>query len=181
MPVSGEELDELEDKYLEDDHLLDLPTYLGILWLAADRTRFAILDILNEAGNEGLTPGELAAALDLDESEVRDDIDALRERSLVHRWRESDEGEKGTHRHIEIAGYGIAALDAVEELLAAETRAHEYFRGGDGDDDSGGGDGGDSPLTRYPPVDGPDTSAVRLIESGCDARDEDDEDDTEDS
>jgi len=54
----------------------------------------------------------------------------------------------------------------------------------DGGDDDGDGedDGeGDSPLTRYPPVDGPETSAVRLIESGCDDPRRSDEDDTDDS
>ncbi|MCG1001882.1 MULTISPECIES: helix-turn-helix domain-containing protein [Halobacterium] len=181
MPVSDDVIDGLEDQYL-DDHLLDLPRYLDVLKLASDPTRFALLDELRDAGNEGKTPDELAAALDLDESEVCDDIGALSERYLVRRWRDSDEGEQGTHMHLEIGGYGLAALDAVEELLEAETRANEYFRS---DDDPGSGDdddGDDSPLTRYGPYDGPAVSAVRIIESGCDdPRRSDGTDDTEDS
>ncbi|MCG1001900.1 MULTISPECIES: helix-turn-helix domain-containing protein [Halobacterium] len=128
MPVSDDVLDELETRYLTDDNPLDLPHYLDLLGTMADPTRFAILTELNEAGNDGRSPAELADALDLNESSIRDHIDVLVEVGLANRWREANQNQPGTHLHCEISGYGLAAFDAFEELLAADRRAAEYFR-----------------------------------------------------
>jgi len=116
--VGGESPDDPED-LLPEDSVLSLDEYLDMHAAVGHRTRYEILYRLVHGGE--LSPKELEAAIDIDDSTLHYHLNELVDVGLVEKRQRTERGQDGLYTYYRATVFGEVTLtDGVDELIRGE-------------------------------------------------------------
>ncbi|MFB6164768.1 MAG: ArsR/SmtB family transcription factor [Haloarculaceae archaeon] len=111
---------------LPEDSVLDLDEYLAMHAAVGHRTRYEILYRLVHGGE--MSPTELTADLDVDDSTLHYHLNKLREAGLVEKRQRTDRGQNGLYTYYRATVFGEVTLtDGVDELIRGEREFDELY------------------------------------------------------
>jgi DNA-binding transcriptional ArsR family regulator len=112
MPTDPEEL-------LPDDSVLTLEEYLDMHTAVGHRTRYEILYRLVHSGE--MSPTELEAAIEIDDSTLHYHLNKLVEVGLVEKRQRTERGQDGLYTYYRATVFGEVTLtEGVDELIQGE-------------------------------------------------------------
>lgn len=121
--ILGEDAPENPEDLLPDDSVLSLDEYLAMHAAVGHRTRYEILYRLVHLGD--MSPKELEAAMDIDDSTLHYHLNKLVEVGLVEKRKRTERGQDGLYTYYRATVFGEVTLtEGVDELLRGE-RAFE--------------------------------------------------------
>ena len=116
--VGGDVPDDPED-LLPPDSVLDLEDYLEMHAAVGHRTRYEILYRLVHGGE--MSPKELEAAIDIDDSTLHYHLNRLVDVGLVEKRQRTDRGRDGLYTYYRPTVFGDVTLtEGVDELIRGE-------------------------------------------------------------
>lgn len=116
--VGGESPDDPED-LLPEDSVLSLDEYLDMHAAVGHRTRYEILYRLVHGGE--MSPKELEAAIDIDDSTLHYHLNELVDVGLVEKRQRTERGQDGLYTYYRATVFGDVTLtDGVDELIRGE-------------------------------------------------------------
>jgi len=118
QPVGGDLPEDPED-LLPTDSVLSLDEYLAMHAAVGHRTRYEILYRLVHTG--AMSPTELEAAMDIDDSTLHYHLNELIDVGLIEKRQRTERGQNGLYTYYRATVYGEVTLtDGVDELIQGE-------------------------------------------------------------
>ncbi|MBX0305672.1 ArsR/SmtB family transcription factor [Haloarcula salinisoli] len=116
--VNGDAPEDPED-LLPEESVLSLDEYLDMHTAVGHRTRYEILYRLVHSG--AMSPKELEAALDIDDSTLHYHLNKLVDVGLVEKRQRTERGQDGLYTYYRATVYGEVTLtDGVDALIRGE-------------------------------------------------------------
>jgi len=104
---------------LPEESVLSLDEYLDMHAAVGHRTRYEILYRLVHAGP--MSPTELEAALDVDDSTLHYHLNELLDVTLVEKRKRTERGQDGLHTYYRATVFGeVTITEGVDELIRGE-------------------------------------------------------------
>lgn len=117
--------DDPED-LLPADSVLTLDEYLAMHAAVGHRTRYEVLYRLVHTGD--MSPTELEAALDIDDSTLHYHLNKLVEVGLIEKRQRTERGQDGLYTYYRATVFGEATLsDGVDALIRGEQEFAEMY------------------------------------------------------
>jgi len=124
-PVGGDLPEDPED-LLPADSILDLEEYLEMHAAVGHRTRYEILYRLVHNGE--MSPTELEAAMDIDDSTLHYHLNKLVDVGLVEKRQQTERGQDGLYTYYRATVYGEVTLtEGVDELIRGEQEFKQMY------------------------------------------------------
>ncbi|MFC6752780.1 helix-turn-helix domain-containing protein [Halorubrum tibetense] len=123
--VSGDAPDDPAD-LLPEESILSLDEYLDMHAAVGHRTRYEVLYRLVHVGE--MSPKELEAALDIDDSTLHYHLNKLVGVGLVEKRQRTERGQDGLYTYYRATVFGEVTLtDGVDELIRGEQAFEEMY------------------------------------------------------
>ncbi|QCC47489.1 ArsR/SmtB family transcription factor [Halobellus limi] len=123
--VNGDVPDDPAD-LLPDDSVLSLDEYLEMHAAVGHRTRYEILYRLVHGGE--MSPKELEAAIDIDDSTLHYHLSKLVDAGLVEKRARTERGQDGLYTYYRATVFGEVTLtEGVDELIRGEQAFDELY------------------------------------------------------
>lgn len=128
-PVGGDLPDDPED-LLPEESVLSLEEYLAMHAAVGHRTRYEILYRLVHSGE--MSPTELEAAMDIDDSTLHYHLNKLVDVGLIEKRQRTERGQDGLYTYYRATVYGEVTLtDGVDELIRGEQEFDQLYNSTD--------------------------------------------------
>ncbi|WP_053948974.1 ArsR/SmtB family transcription factor [Halolamina sediminis] len=122
----GGDLPEDPEDLLPADSVLSLEEYLEMHAAVGHRTRYEILYRLVHSGE--MSPTELEAAMDIDDSTLHYHLNKLVDVGLVEKRQRTERGQDGLYTYYRATVYGEVTLtDGVDELIQGEQEFERMY------------------------------------------------------
>ncbi|MBX0288505.1 helix-turn-helix domain-containing protein [Halomicroarcula sp. F28] len=123
--VNGDAPEDPED-LLPEESVLSLDEYLDMHTAVGHRTRYEILYRLVHSG--AMSPKELEATLDIDDSTLHYHLNKLVDVGLVEKRQRTERGQDGLYTYYRATVYGEVTLtDGVDALIRGEQAFGEMY------------------------------------------------------
>ena len=123
--ISGDAPDDPAD-LLPEESILSLDEYLDMHAAVGHRTRYEVLYRLVHVGE--MSPKELEAALDIDDSTLHYHLNKLVGVGLVEKRQRTERGQDGLYTYYRATVFGEVTLtDGVDELIRGEQAFEEMY------------------------------------------------------
>lgn len=123
--VGGDLPDDPAD-LLPEESVLSLDEYLAMHAAVGHRTRYEILYRLVHSGE--MSPTELEAAMDIDDSTLHYHLNKLVEVGLLEKRQRTERGQDGLYTYYRATVYGEVTLtDGVDELIRGEEAFKQLY------------------------------------------------------
>ncbi|WP_123619784.1 transcriptional regulator [Halorubrum sp. CSM-61] len=124
----GGEFPEDPSDLLPEESVLSLDEYLAMHAAVGHRTRYEILYRLVHGGE--MSPKELEAAIDIDDSTLHYHLNKLVDVGLVEKRQRTDRGQDGLYAYYRATVFGEVTLtDGIDELIRGEREFGEMYDG----------------------------------------------------
>lgn len=123
---AGSDVPEDPEDLLPEDSVLDLDEYLAMHAAVGHRTRYEVLFRLVHSGD--MSPTELEAKIDIDDSTLHYHLNELVDVGLVEKRQRTERGQDGLYTYYRATVFGEVTLsEGVDELIRGEQEFESMY------------------------------------------------------